>query len=251
VQLDVIGAGPAYSDRPDAIGSSYLLRSGDSSLLLDLGQGAFARLAARIEPSGLSAVAISHLHPDHFIDLVPLRHYLRYEFDPQRRVRVLAPRELGKRLDSLWGEPGFAAGVFEYQAQAPGECQIEHLSLESARVRHTGDSYGMRVSVGSRSSATRGLVYSGDCGRAADLAPLILPGDDLLCEVSFGPGPAAPGAEHLDGPAVGALAASTNVGRLFLTHLQMGFDPDETLASVRAEFKGPVRFVWPGDQLEL
>ena len=59
MQLDVLGAGPAYSNRPDAIGAAYLLRAGDSSLLLDLGQGAFARLAAMMEPSRLAAVAIS------------------------------------------------------------------------------------------------------------------------------------------------------------------------------------------------
>ena len=48
-----------------------------------------------------------------------------------------------------------------------------------------------------------------------------------------------------------SLAASTGVGRVLLTHLQMGFDPEETLASVRAAYDGPVEFVWPGTRLEL
>ena len=56
---------------------------------------------------------------------------------------------------------------------------------------------------------------------------------------------------HLDGPAVGALAASTDAGRVLLTHLQMGFDPEATLASVRAAYDGPVEFVWPGTQIDL
>ena len=50
--------------------------------------------------------------------------------------------------------------------------------------------------------------------------------------------------------AVGRLAASTGVARVLLTHLQMGFDPDETLASVRAEYGGPVDFVWPGTTID-
>ena len=91
-----------------------------------------------------------------------------------------------------------------------------------------------------------GLVYSGDCGRADDLDAPRAAGDTLLTEVSFGPGPVAPGAEHLDGPAVGALAARTRVGRVLLTHLQMGFDPDATIASVRARYDGPVRLVSAG-----
>ncbi len=94
-------------------------------------------------------------------------------------------------------------------------------------------------------------MYSGDCGRADDLRPLIRPGDTLLSEVSFGPGPIPQGVLHLDGPAVGRLATATGVGRVLLTHLQMGFDPDETLASVQAAYDGPVEFVWPGTRLDL
>ena len=56
---------------------------------------------------------------------------------------------------------------------------------------------------------------------------------------------------HLDGPAVGALAARTGAGRVLLTHLQMGFDADATVAAVRAAFSGEVAFVWPGDRIDL
>jgi ribonuclease BN (tRNA processing enzyme) len=68
----------------------------------------------------------------------------------------------------------------------------------------------------------------------------------LLCEVSFGPGPVVAGAEHLDGPAVGDLATRVRAGRVLLTHLQMGYDRDATIESVRARFDGPVDLVDPG-----
>ena len=73
----------------------------------------------------------------------------------------------------------------------------------------------------------------------------------LLAEVSFGPGPTKPGAQHLDGPAVGRLAASTGAARALLTHLQMGNDPDETIASCRAVYDGPVEMVWPESEAEI
>jgi hypothetical protein len=38
---------------------------------------------------------------------------------------------------------------------------------------------------------------------------------------------------------------------VLLTHLQMGFDPGATLASVRTAYDGPVEFVWPGSQIEI
>jgi ribonuclease BN (tRNA processing enzyme) len=247
MHLDVIGAGPAYTDRPGATGASYLVRLGDSSVLLDLGHGSFARLAGILDPATLDAVVVSHLHPDHFIDLVALRHYLRWE-KPRRRVRVIGPAGLGERLDALHDEPGFSAASLDVEPLSTGTLDIGAFTIEAARVTHTDSSFGFRVSeaAGSGVSAGPSLVYSGDCGRAEDLDPLIRPGDALLCEVSFGPGPVVPGANHLDGPMVGDLARRTRVSRVLLTHLQMGFDRDATIESVRARFDGPVELVDPG-----
>jgi ribonuclease BN (tRNA processing enzyme) len=244
MQLDVIGAGPAYTDRPGATGAAYLVRAGGSSILLDLGQGSFSRLAGLLDPATLDAVVVSHLHPDHFIDLVPLRHYLRWE-KPRRRVRVLGPAGLGARLDALHGEPGFSAAALDIEALAEASTVVGGFTVRAARVRHTESSYGFRVAPASAPDG-RGLVYSGDCGRAEDLDPLMRPGDALLCEVSFGPGPVVTDAEHLDAPAVGDLARRTGAGRVLLTHLQMGYDRAETVAAVRARYDGPVDLVDPG-----
>jgi ribonuclease BN (tRNA processing enzyme) len=241
LQVDVLGAGPAYSDLVGSAGAAYLVRSGATAVVLDLGQGSFPRLASTLEPSTLDAVIVSHLHPDHFIDLVALRHYLRWEFRPPRHVRVIGPRHLDERLDALHGEPGFTAATLDVEPVTE-RFDVADVRIVAGRVTHTDESYGYRLSTG----AGPGLVYSGDCGRAEDLEPLIRRGDALLSEVSFGPGPIPSDALHLDGPAVGALAARTQAGRVLLTHLQMGFDPAETLASVGERFDGPIEFVEPG-----
>jgi ribonuclease BN (tRNA processing enzyme) len=247
LQLDVLGAGPAYTNRPGSAGAAYLVRSARTSIVLDLGQGSFPRLAGQLEPSTIDAVVISHLHADHFIDLIALRHYLRWEFDPTRRVRVLAPDGLVDRVDALHDEPGFTAASLDVEALTERSMRVGDITVESRRVTHTASSYGFRVSLGS----SPGLAYSGDCGRAADLDVLIRQGDVLLCEVSFGPGPVPSDAGHLDGPAVGALAARTRPGRVLLTHLQMGFDPAATIASVAGSYRGPVDLVEPGDRYTI
>jgi ribonuclease BN (tRNA processing enzyme) len=247
LELVVLGAGPAYTNRPDAAGSSYLVAAGGTRLLLDLGQGSFPRIFPELDPTALDAVVISHLHPDHFIDLVPLRHYLRYEFHPPRRLRALGPAELGDRLDALHAQPGFAAEVFDLETLGETTRTIGSLRLESRLVTHTDESYGFRVS----GETGPGLVYSGDCGRAEDLLPLLQPGDVLLSEVSFGPGPVPQGVAHLDGRGIGRIAAQASVGRVLLTHLQMGHDPDETVAAVQGSYEGPVTFVWPGSRITI
>jgi ribonuclease BN (tRNA processing enzyme) len=246
MELLVVGSGAAYPDRPGTASSTYVVAHGGSRLGLDLGQGGFAGIAGRLDPSALVAVVISHLHPDHFIDLVALRHFLRYEFDPPRRVRVVAPAGLAGRLDGLLDEPGFTAATLDVEARRPGIARIGPFTIESVLVTHTEESYAIRVTPADDLGAA-GLVYSGDCGRADDLAPLVRPGDTLLVEVAFGPGPVPVGDLHLDGPAVGALAAATRPGRVLLTHLQVGRDPEATIAAVRAAYDGPVDLVADGE----
>lgn len=246
MELTVIGAGPAYTDRRGAAGASYLVRAGGAALVLDLGQGAFANLAATMEPSGLTAVVVSHLHPDHFIDLVPLRHYLRYEFDPPRRVNVLGPAGLGDRLDALHAQPGFAAASLDVASLAPGERRIGPFAVEARHVTHTEESYAFRVSLADPPG--RGLVYSGDCGRADELIALIRPGDTLLAEASFGAGTVPAGAEHLTAGEAARAASAGGAARLILTHVQMGYSRADALAAAESAFSGPVQLVTEGDR---
>jgi ribonuclease BN (tRNA processing enzyme) len=250
MELTIIGSGPAYTDRRGAVSASYLVREGDATLLLDLGQGAFANLAATMEPSALTAVVVSHLHPDHFVDLVPLRHYLKWQFEPARRVHVHGPVGLADRLDALHAHPGFSAVSLDVHPLAAGMTRVGPFDVEARLVTHTDESYAFRVSL-TATPAGPGLVYSGDCGRAADLVPLIRAGDTLLSEASFGAGTVPPGAYHLTASDAGAVASSGHAARLLLTHIQMGYDRAAALAAAQAAFDGPVRLVTEGDKFEV
>jgi ribonuclease BN (tRNA processing enzyme) len=160
---------------------------------------------------------------------------------------VLGPADLPNRIDALHDQPGFTAATLACEPWPEESLAIGDLTIEARRVTHTDDSYAIRVS----RPGEPGLVYSGDCGVAADLAPLIRPGDTLLAEVTFGTGPVPPGSRHLDAPAIATLVAETRPGQVLLTHLQMGLDPAEPVRIVRASTDGPVRLVEPGDAIEL
>jgi ribonuclease BN (tRNA processing enzyme) len=260
VELIVLGAGPAYTDRRGAAAAAFLLRDDEVSLLLDLGQGAFPNLAATVEPSTLAAVLISHLHPDHFIDLVALRHYLRFEFEPSRRSTVLGPAGLAERLDALHAEPGFAAASLDVTALGEGVRRIGPFVVAAKLIAHTDESYGFRVSASGGAGVAGGagaldggpgLVYSGDCSRAEDLLPLIRPGDVVLSEATFGAGPVPAGAGHITSAEAARVAATGGASRLLLTHVLAGHSRAETLAAAQAAFSGPVQLVTEGDRFKI
>ncbi len=250
--LTILGAGPAYTSRRGAAASSYLLQTqdgnGSASLVLDLGQGAFSNLAATVEPSTLAGLIVSHLHPDHFVDLVALRHYLKWEFLPPRRVRVVGPAGLSGRLDALDDAPGFAAAALDVEKMS-GDCRLGPFLVCPRLVTHTDESYAFRVSVADGSAP--GLVYSGDCSRPEDLVPLIRAGDTVLSEASFGAGPVAPGAEHMTSEEAARAAAMGGAQQLLLTHVLAGHSREETLEAARGVFGGPVQLVTEGDAFEI
>src|SRR5205085_4929250 len=103
------------------------------------------RLIGALEPSTLDAVLISHLHPDHFIDLIPLRHYLAFQLVPARRVRVIAAEALAARIDALHDRPGFSAVSLDPEPWPVAPIAIGDLTVEARRVTHTADSYAIRV----------------------------------------------------------------------------------------------------------
>jgi ribonuclease BN (tRNA processing enzyme) len=250
LELIVLGAGPAYSDQPGSVGSAYLVRDGADAIVMDLGQGTFPALAHTFEPSGLHGVFISHLHPDHFIDLIPLRHYLRRaEFQPTRRLRLLAPAGIERRLDAAYDQARFTAAAFDVEVLAPGSYDAGPFTVEAHAVQHAGESFAFRVA--GRGAPGPGLVYSGDLADPDDLLALLRPGDTLLAEATFGPGPVPAGMPHLDGPTAGRLASASSTGALLLTHLRMGCDPRDTVRSARRHYDGPVTPVSPGDRFSL
>jgi ribonuclease BN (tRNA processing enzyme) len=240
VKLTVVGSASAWTRRPGHASSCYLVEDGDRAIVLDLGQGAFAELSSYREPAALDAVIASHLHPDHFVDLVPLRHYLKYEAEQTQKIEIHGPPELSTRLDGLFAERGFLGGI-RVSPLEPGARDVAGFNIESAHVTHIPDSYAFRVAKGNGP----GLVYSGDCGVADDLLPLIRPGDVVLCEAAYGAGPAGDPI-HLNAMAAGSVAVRGGAERLLLTHLLDRADGAAAAEVASATFGAAVGIAVPG-----
>ena len=118
MRLTVLGKSPAWSDAGGAC-SGYLVEDDGTRLLLDCGNGVFGKLRARRDYVDVDAVVISHLHADHFLDLVPYSYALSYAprqqpvpvppwpgTDSPARPVLHAPagaRDVFRRVVGAWG----------------------------------------------------------------------------------------------------------------------------------------------------
>jgi ribonuclease BN (tRNA processing enzyme) len=249
LQLTVVGSAPAWSLRPGQPSSCYLLEFGDDALVLDLGQGSLGSLAAIRPLESIRAVVVSHLHPDHHVDLVALRHYLKYGLDPSGSVSLHAPAELRARYDAFLGEADFLAELPGTDL-SPGILTVGPFRVEARPVTHALNSFGFRVTAEGFEDGP-GLVYSGDCGRWQDLLPLVHAGDTLLSEAFWGALPPTERAGHMTALEAASAAARGGAARLVLTHIPDAHDPGTAAEQAGTAFGGSVALAQQGMRLVI
>jgi ribonuclease BN (tRNA processing enzyme) len=270
--LTVLGSAGAYRTHEGSRASGYLVQHGATTLVIDLGHGTYAPLAAHLGIRALphiSAVAISHLHPDHWVDLASLRHALVHGNKmggDARSVAVISPSGLAPRLATLLDDrtpeeqaagahdslQPFALSTWRTDAVLPPlgggrVLSVGDLTLQSARVRHTGESYALRVAAGEEP----GLTYSGDVSHWEDLVAIVQPGDTLLCEAAGGAAEWREGDTHVTAYGAGKAAATAGAAKLLLTHFGAEVDPSEAVRAAAKEFAGEIVAVREGDRFEL
>lgn len=231
-----VGTGTAYA-RPGEAQSAYLVRCGPRPVLLDLGSGALNRLQRHVAPEDLAAVVITHLHPDHCVDLMALRVYMVWGPGAGRALRVLGPPGLRDRLAAFSGSEGWESAFrFEDLTGPGGERDLGGgVRLRYAAVPHLDPTYALRVEWGGGS-----VCFGADCAPGPELPELARGCDVLLCEASFGAGAVPEGVAHLSARDAGEIARRAGAGRLLLTHCFPQNDRDAALAAAREAFGGPI-----------
>jgi len=235
VRLSVIGSSPAWPN-PGGACSGYLV---DGRLLLDCGPGVLAKLRQREPWPSVEAIAITHLHLDHWGDLIPWVWGSLFGPGGSRPALWLPPgsiEELRPILHRLGSEDMLerAFDVSEYEPRRP--FTAAGLEVTAFPVVHYDiDAYGFRV------QGDRLLAYSGDTGPCDELAELARNADLFVCEATLE-------RADLDGPERGHLsedeaataAAGAGARRLLLTHR-----PHERAVT------GSIELAYDGLELEL
>jgi ribonuclease BN (tRNA processing enzyme) len=243
--LTPVGVGGAYA-RPGEAQSAYLVACGETRVCLDLGAGTLNRLQQIVAPETLTAIAISHVHPDHCVDLFSLRVYMEWGPGKGHRQRVLGPAGLQGVLTGFTGDDGWESFAFEAMEEPAGAAEIGSLTLSWVEVPHCKPTFAMRLD-----HAGGAIVYGADCGPNDALTELASDADILIAECSLGTTPAGADAIHMSGADAGALARRANVRRLLLTHCYPEHDRDAVLAQAEQAFGGPVAWARQGEQVDL
>lgn len=234
MRLTVVGCSGSVPG-PAGPNSCYLVEHDGFRLLLDLGSGAFGALQRHADPATIGAVALSHLHPDHFLDLCPYVVHRRYATPGLPRLPVLGPPGTHDRLAAAYDpavDPQLGA-LFDFAEVAPGEREVGPFRLRFARVAHPNVAFAIRVTAGGRS-----LTYSGDTAPTDALVELARDSDVFLCEASWPEEGTFPPGLHLTGREAGEHAARAGAGRLLVTHVPPWVDRDGVLAAARTAYPG-------------
>ncbi|MEV4435223.1 MBL fold metallo-hydrolase [Streptomyces sp. NPDC049555] len=250
MKLTVVGCSGSFPSTDSAC-SSYLVEADGHRVLLDMGNGALGELQRHVGLYDLDAVLLSHLHPDHCIDMCGyfVARYYRHDGGRAGAIPVHGPEGTEKRLLTAYGDvPDEAcmSEVFDFRTLTPGTFQVGPLTVRTVRVSHPVEAFAFRVEHGGSS-----LVYSGDTGPCEALDELARGADLLLCEASFTHGKEDIPGLHLNGRQAGEVARTAGVGRLVLTHIPPWTDPLTNLRDARSVFDGPAELARAGAVYEL
>lgn len=240
-----VGVGAAYS-APGEAQSCYLVTAAGRSVAIDLGSGTVNLLQRQIPPEDLDALVITHLHPDHCVDLMALRVYMVWGPGAGGILTVHGPPGLRDRLVAFSGSDGWDR-AFDFRDLAPREGVIDlggGLVLRHREVPHLPPTHAVRFDHDGRA-----VCFSADCAPNEALVELARGCDVLLCECSFGAGPVPEGVPHLDARDAGGIAARAGAGRLLLVHASSEVNREASLAVARGVFDGPVAWARQGESV--
>jgi ribonuclease BN (tRNA processing enzyme) len=217
MELTIIGSAPA-SPNPGCASSCYLLDAGQGQVLLECGHGAAAKLLLYTSVDDIGAVVISHMHPDHFFDLVPLKYHIEKYAYP--RLPLYLPPAGADILRALAGSLGenhdFWGAAYELRDFESGSrFDLLGLSIKTFPSHHFIPAWGMRIA-----EPDAGLLgYTSDTSLTEELAGHLAGVDLVLAESSLEKQTKSELHQgHLTGAEAGALARRVGAKTLVLTH---------------------------------
>ena len=236
MRLTVLGKSPAWQDAGGAC-SGYLVEDGDTTVLVDCGNGVFGKLRERCDYLDVDAVVISHMHADHTLDLVPYAYALTYS--PRQQPLPVGPHdgrevparpvlhappgaaETLRQICSAWNCPELIEHAFHLREYDPAESvTVGNLVFTFGLVPHYIPTYAIRMTSGGGSGPC--ITYGADCRPNDAIVAFAQDSDLLILEATLARPERNGERGHLTGVEAGDHARRAGARRLVITHI-----PDE------------------------
>lgn len=237
LKLTILGSSGSYPG-PEQACSGYLVRSPSATVWVDAGSGTLANLQRHVDLLDVDAIVLTHEHPDHCADLagyyVACKYYLGRSLVP-----VYAPASVREQVY-------YADHPLSWTDVSDGDVvDIGGLRLSFSRTDHPPETLAVRID-----GDGRALGYSADSGPGWSFDALGAGLDLALCEATYLADAEGTG-QHMSARQAGAGARRAGVGRLVLTHLQPGVDPEVSRAEAEAAFGRAVDVAMPHEVYEV
>ena len=215
VRVRFLGTGNAFA----AGGRSHaciLVEHDGGTLLLDCGASALPAIVRVLDPERIDAVAVTHLHGDHFVGIPFLLDERKWN-GRTRPITLAGPPSLEKRVLQVGAGAGmdFSTLPFECRYVVLGRkaVTIAGAEIEAIPVKHSPDSepHGLRVRVGGKL-----IGYTGDALWTDDLVAIAEGADLFISECTWF---SKRDPVHLNAQDLVAHKAELHARRVVLTHL--------------------------------
>lgn len=226
LSVTVLGSCGGYAG-PGGACSGYLVRQGDTALLLDAGPGTLANLQRHVVLSAISGIVLSHEHPDHWADIEGLSVASTYYLGLPP-IPVFAPAGLSDHVQ-------MPLSAYAWSEVADGAvAEVGGLGLTFSRTDHGPTTLAVRIDGDARS-----VGYSADTGPQWSLEALGPRLDLALCEATYLRDHEG-SARHMSARQAGITGRDAGVGQLVITHLAPTTDRAAAAAEAAEAFGGPV-----------
>ncbi len=243
MKITILGSGTCVP-RLSRSACAVLVETGKAKILLDLGPGTMRRLLhCHVSIFDLTHIFVSHFHPDHTSELVPLIFATKY---PDTAARTQPLHLLGgqglkkfyKGLHGAYGDwivlPDGLLVIREIDTLAGEKLVFDDFELIARPTDHRPESLAVRINAANGTC----MAYSGDTDLCDALADVAHQADLFICESAMPDDMKVPG--HMT-PALAGLAATRARARhLVLTHLYPPCDDVDIAKQAAAKYKGPV-----------
>jgi ribonuclease BN (tRNA processing enzyme) len=234
VTVTVLGSSGSYA-APGNPCTGFVVRSGGATVLHDCGPGTLGPLQRATDLTELDAVVVSHCHPDHWLELPVLRNVFTW-FVPRSGIPVYATARTAE-MDGALRVPveGVTEPLVWHVIDAASRVVIGDQTWTFDRTDHPVETLASKVEVGDTS-----VLFTSDTGPGWNYDEFGRDVDVVFSDASHPSGFEGQGIPHLSAREAAERAARAGAGRLVLTHIVPGFDPEAHRDEAVTAYGGPV-----------